>query len=113
MPEETTSVNSLLEAVGDQRSPDEPLYVTASRVYRGGVATLSDEQMAALEVVGFESVRANGAPSLISVRSVVRMIEQGRPYDQDRISPKDRANLMLLGFLALAGEMFMHESGDT
>ena len=104
---EQSSVEALIEAVRDQRTDAEPLYITASRVFQAGVDKLADEQMTALEVVGFESIRTNGQPSLISVPSVVRMIDQGRPYDHEGVSPKDRPKLMLLGFLALAAETFM------
>jgi hypothetical protein len=34
------------------------------------------------------------------------MIDQGRPYDRDRMRPKELADLRLLGFLALAPEAF-------
>ncbi len=106
------SVEALLDAVRDQRTETEPLYITASRVFQGGADNLGDEQLTALEAVGFESVRLNGAPSMISVPSVVRMIGQGRPYDHDEISRKDRPQLMLLGFLALAAEAFRREGDD-
>jgi len=106
-------VDALLDEVRDQRTETEPLYITASRVFQGGVDNLGDEQLAALATVGFESVRRNGEPSMISVPSVVRMIGQGRPYDHDEISRKDRPKLMLLGFLALAAETFMHEDDNA
>jgi hypothetical protein len=106
---EPSSVSGLIDAVREQRTEDEPLYITASRVFQGGVDDLGDEQMTALEVVGFESVRRNGPPSVISVPSVIRMVEQGKPYDHEEISPKDRPKLMLLGFLALSAETFLHE----
>jgi hypothetical protein len=101
-----TTVDDLLDAVGEQRTAAEPLYVTATRVFRDGSRELDPEQKAALAIVGFESVRTNGAPSVVSVPSVVRRIRAGRPYDPDAIGSSDRAQLMLLGFMALAAEAF-------
>jgi hypothetical protein len=45
---------------------------------------------------------------MVDVRSVVRMTDQGRPYERDRIRPRELADLRLLGFLALAAETFRH-----
>ncbi len=110
MPEQS-SVGALIDAVGDQRTAEEPFYITASRVFNDGIGDLGDEQLIALETVGFESVRRDGAPSVVPVPSVVRMIENGRSYDHDAIPQRERPKLMLLGFLALAAEALLH-GGD-
>ncbi len=110
MADEAT-VDTLLDEVGERLTDSEPLYVTATRVFQDGVRRLDREQKTALEIVGFESVRTNGAPSVVSVPSVVRRVRSERPYDPDGISSKDRAQLMLLGFMALAAEAFRPEDG--
>jgi hypothetical protein len=103
------TVDRMIDDVLRARGEDEPLDVTATRIFLLGADGLSDSERTALEAVGFEAVRSEGPPAGIEVPSVVRMIEMGRPFDHVGIDPEERPRVMLLGFLALVAEQGAEE----
>jgi hypothetical protein len=98
-------VSAMIDTLREERTEEEPLRVTAARVFSAGIDELTDVEMDALEAAGFEAVAREGEPSEIRVPSVVRMIEAGRPYNHVEIDPEDRPKVLFLGFFAIAAEM--------
>ena len=100
-------IEGLVREVSRRLSPDLPFFATAAEVIGDAAETLDLDTMVALQVIGFEAVKNEGAPPeefQLQVPDVIALIAAGEEFAPDKVSMVSLTRLAILGFGAIAAE---------
>jgi hypothetical protein len=112
----------MLKEIAKRRTPEEPLILTARKVFYENAESASDVDLLALASVGYQAVLDSGGdwpvppgvsgaawPRSIPPSALAKM-EAGLPHDQvafDSFPSEDASLLAIVGLATIVGEHFM------